>query len=172
MRKYVCPLALITPAFVAAALVSTTLKAQPADSREVAGLLSDAKAEAAELKHDCDDLDSFVKSRLTWESYAGKVEMVKQHVNNAGKILAKLHDAAPASSAWQQEAIQKIDPLLRELGENTETAINHLNDDKAKIHFSEFKDYVKTNLQLATRLEALIADYVNYGEAKEKFERR
>lgn len=42
---------------------------------------------------------------------------------------------------------------------------------RSKIHFSEFKDYVKANLQLATRLEALIQDYVDYGEAKEKFER-
>ena len=145
--------------------------AEPGDSAEITKLLADAKAEAVELKSDSEDLDRFAQSRLTWESHATKIEMIKDHVNKSGKILAKLKDAEALGSPWQQTAIQRIEPLLKELAANTETTITYLNENRMKIHFSEFKDYVKANYELSTDLEALIRDFVNYGEAKEKFER-
>ena len=40
-----------------------------------------------------------------------------------------------------------------------------------KVHSPEFKDYVKANYELATDLEALIRDFVDYGNTKEKSER-
>jgi hypothetical protein len=153
-------------------IIPATMKAaEPADAAHVTQLLADAKAEAAELKHDSGDMESFTKSKLSWESYASKVEMIKEHVNKTGKLLAKLQEVEATGSPWQQAAIKQIDPLLRELAANTETTINHLNENKAKIHFTEFKDYVKANYELATDLDALIRDFVNYGEAKQKYER-
>lgn len=149
-----------------------TMKATDAgDSPQITLLLADAKAEAVELKSDAEDLDSFAKSRLSWESHARKIEMIKEHVNNTGKILAKLKDAEASGAPWQQTAIQRIEPLLKELAANTETTINYLNENRSKIHFPEFKEYLRANYELATDLEALIRDFVNYGEAKEKFER-
>jgi len=59
---------------------------------------------------------------------------------------------------------------LKELADNTTTTITHLGDNKTKVHLPEFKDYVKANYELATDLEALIRDFVDYGNAKEKFE--
>jgi hypothetical protein len=96
--------------------------------------------------------------------------MIKGHVNNTGKLLTKLKDAEATGAAWQQTAIKRIEPLLKELAANTEATINNLNENKTKVHFTEFKDYVKANFELATDFEALIRDFVNYGEAKEKVE--
>ena len=153
-------------------LIPTELKAiEPGGSVEITKLLADAKAEAVQLKDDAEDLESLVKSKLSWESYARKVEMIKEHVNNTGKLLTKLQEAQATGAPWQQTAIQQIDPLLRELAANTEATINHLNENRANIHFLQFKGYVKANYELATDLEALIRDLVNYGEAKEKIER-
>lgn len=145
--------------------------AAPADSPEIAKLLADAKSEAYELKADSEDLDSFTKSKLTWQSHASKIEMIKDHVNASGKLLAKLKDVEALGSPWQQEAIIRIEPLLRELANNTEATIDYLNENKNKVHFQEFRDYVKANYELATDLESLIRDFVNYGETKGKFER-
>jgi hypothetical protein len=141
------------------------------DSAEITKLLADAKAEAVELKNDSEDQDAFVKSRLTWESHARKIEMIKEHVNNTGKLLAKLQDVEASGAPWQRTAIQRIEPLLKELAANTETTINYMTENRSTIHFAEFRDYVKANYELASDLEALIRDFVNYGEAKDKFER-
>jgi len=173
MKLYRAVASLMTPALLMAGylLFPGTIKATgTGDSAEISKLLADAKAEAMELKSDSEDLNTFVTSKLTWESHARKIEMVKEHINNTGKLLAKLKDAEASGSAWQRTAIQRIEPMLKELAANTETTINYLNENRSKIHFPEFRDYVKANYELATDLEALIRDFVNYGEAKGKFE--
>lgn len=165
---------LVAPALIAAGYVlfpAAVKGADSGDSPEITKLLADAKAEAYELKQDSDELNGFVKSRLSWESHATKIERIKEHVNATGKLLAKMKDMEALGSPWQKEAIVRIEPLLKELAANTEMTINHLNENRSKIHFTEFKDYVKANYELATDLEALIRDFVNYGEAKDKFER-
>jgi hypothetical protein len=152
----------LTPTRVAGALIG--------DSADINQLLADTKAEAAELKADSENMNSFTNSNLTWQSYASQIELVKGHVNNAGQLLAKLRDAEGAGSAWQQTAIKRIEPLLKELAANTEITIKYLNENQNKVHFKEFGDYVKANYELSTNLEALISDFVNYGETKQEFE--
>lgn len=150
---------------------AATKGAVSGDTADINKLLADAKAEAVELKNDSADMESFVRSKLTWQTYANKIEMIKGHVNKTGELLAKLQEAEDASTAWQQEAIKRIEPALKELAANTEATIQHLNGNQTKVHFAPFKDYVKANYELATDLESMIRDFVNYGEAKDKFER-
>jgi len=174
MKTHRAIASLVTPALLMAGFLVSPRKIQAiesGDSAEITLLLADAKAEAVELKNDSEDLDAFVKSRLTWKSHASKIEMIMEHVSNAGKLLAKLKDAEASGAPWQRTAIQRIEPLLNELAANIESTINCVNENSSKIHFPEFRDYVKANYELATDLEALIRDFVNYGEAKEKFER-
>lgn len=174
MKTYRAIASLAAPALLMAGYLLSPIAIKavgPGDSAEITKLLADAKAEAMELKNDSADLETFVRSRLSWESHAVKIEMIKQHVNTTGKLLAKLKDAEASGSPWQQTAVQRIEPLLKELAANTETTINYLNHNRSKIHFPEYRDYVKANYELSTDLEALIRDFVNYGDAKEKFER-
>jgi len=149
-------------------MIPTALKA--ADSPEITKLLSDAKIEAIELKSDAADVESFTRSSSNWQSYSTRLEMVKEHINNTGKLLTKLKDAEATGSPWQRTAIKRIEPLLRELADNTTATIKHLDANKDKVHLPEFQDYVKTNYELATDLEALIRQFLDYGTAKEKFE--
>ena len=157
-------------AFLAAGslLIPTTLRAT--DSPEVTKVLTDVKAEAIELKVDSGDMESFTRSTMTWRGYGSKLDMIKGHVNNALALLAKLKNAEATGSQWQQAAIKRIEPLLKELADNTTATINHLNANQGKVHLPAFTDYVKANHELATDLEALIRDFVDYGNAKEKFE--
>ena len=98
--------------------------------------------------------------------------MIKEHVNNTGKLLTKLQAEEYNGSAWQQTAIKRIEPLLKELAveyrKDYQLSQRHT---QTRIHFTDFKDYVQMNCELATNLEELIRDFVNYGEAKQKLER-
>ena len=149
---------------------TAVMAAETADSATITKLLAEAKSEAADLKHDSADMEMFTKSKLSWATYAGKVDMIRDHVNNTGKLLAKLQAAEPDGSPWQRTAIQRIEPLLRELAANTEETINQLNQNRTKIHFQEFRDLTIANCDLATNLEALIAEFVSYGQSKQKME--
>jgi len=139
------------------------------DSQEITNLLSQAKSEAIELRDDADNMATYARSRLSWASFAGKVNEIKEHVNETGKLLAKLEQARATGSLWQQEAIDHITPVLRELAAATESTIDHLNNNKTLVHTRDFREHCSVNYDLAEKLAKLVGDFVDYGETKAKF---
>jgi len=144
--------------------------AGPGDSVEINKLLSDAKIEAIRLRDDAGLMESYSRSKATWESYTELAEMIRQHVNAADKFLMVLDATRPNGSAWQQTAIDRIDPLLRELATNSETLINELKEHGNRVHSTEFQDHVKAHAELASKLAALVTDFIDYGHTKDKVE--
>lgn len=140
------------------------------DSGEVTGLLSDVKTEATQLKYDTEDMRSFARSQLSWQSHASKLTQIKEHVNAAGQLLTKLHEAKASASPWQQQAIDRVTPLLQELAANTSTMIAHLNKNQNRIHTPPYTEYVAANAETANDLSDLISDYVEYGNVKNRTE--
>jgi hypothetical protein len=141
-------------------------------SEEVSQLLSEIKSEAIALEHDAEALASWTRSKqLTWQSHAGKLIEIKEHVNQAGQLLTKLQEARSTASPWQQQAMDRIYPLLKEVADNTETTISHLSDNRRSIHFPPYTDYARAHYDLAQELSALISDYVEYGEHEAEFHR-
>ena len=162
-------LALLSVLFLSAA-PTVFASPRPNDSEEVTKLLSEVKSEAVQLKDDAEDMNSFTKSKLSWQSHAAKIEQIKQHVNKSGELLSKLHDAKASASPWQNRAIDEITPLLKELAASVSSTIEHLRKNQGRIHTPPYTDYVASTYDLATDLSGLIADYVAYGEAKNKSE--
>jgi trans-aconitate methyltransferase len=141
-------------------------------SEEVSQLLSQVKTEAIALERDSEDLAAWTGAKqMSWESHAGKLNEIKDHVNQAGRLLRQLNEASGTASPWQQQAIDRIYPLLKELADNTEMTINHFNDNKDKIHFSAYAEYAKAGYELAHDLAALVSDYVEYGNLEVDFHR-
>jgi hypothetical protein len=173
MKKFRQIASLLAPAILVTGcfLIPAAKAADNVDSVQISQLLTEAKVEAAELKHDSAQMEAFTGSKLHWESYARRVEMIKEHVNNTGKLLARMKEVESTGAPWQQHAIQQIELFLKEMADNTTATIEHLNNNRDKIHFQAFRDYVKENYELASDLESLVRDFANYGEAKAKAER-
>jgi hypothetical protein len=152
-------------------MIPTDVKAVgTADSADVTKLLADTKTVAAQLKADSAQMDSFVRSRLSWQSFAVKTDSIKRHINNAGQLLVKLKSSESTGSPWQRTTIKRIEPLLQEMADNLTATINHLNKNQNKVHFPDFAAYVKTNYSLATDLDALLRASVDYGSDKATLE--
>lgn len=141
------------------------------DSEEISKLLADAKTEAIQLKKDAEELQSFTRSKVSWQGHASAIEAIRAHVNSVGRMTAKLNDARGTASAWQEQAIDRITPLLKELAANTSATIECLNRNKAHLWNEEYKDFVTANYEMSSELASLIGDFVDYGKAKSKFER-
>lgn len=142
-------------------------------SEEVSQLLSQVKTEAIALERDSDILASWAGSTLPRaESHGAKLNEIRDHVNQAGMLLAKLNEAREeGASPWQHQAIDRIYPLLKELADNTEATINHFNETSARILSPAYKDYTKAGYDLAKGLAALVSDYVEYGNLEVDFHR-
>lgn len=152
----------ITPAALKAAAAT--------DSADINKLLGDVKSVAAQLKTDSSQMESFTRSKLSWESYAEKVETIKGHINNAGQLVTKLKAAESTGSPAQQETVKRVEPLLQEMANNLTATIQHLNDNKSKVHFPAFTDYVKANYAMATDLDILLRTAIEYGTEQAKFD--
>lgn len=157
---------------VAAALtilaLSVAVRAQSSDSSRINDLLKNVKNHAMLATHDAELLESFTRSDLSWESHTGQLSLMKSHVNDLIKdhndMIAAREDASP----WQQKAIDRTDPAVKEIADRLETMINHLNNNKDKIKMPAYKDYVHSSYELISSLDKMVSDFVDYEEAKSK----
>jgi len=148
-----------------------TLCSGKTDSVEINKLLSEVNDHAIQLRADSDKMAAFTRSNSSWESYAVQLNLIKDHINAAGKFLANLNSERVNGSVWQQTAIDRINPLLKELATNTEIVINKLNENPNRVHMTDFRDYVQVNADLSSGLAHTIGDFVDYGNTKTKLER-
>ena len=162
-------------AFVVVAFAFAVRGGSPQDAaaaqtsqKEVSQLLEQSKAAAAQLEHDALVLESFTRGHLSWQSHAGQLVRIKENINSMGEDAKRLQDLRPAAAPWQQQAIDRIVPLLTEMASLTESAIEYLNAEPNKLHTPEYTEYLKEKAELAAELSALISDTVKYDRAKAK----
>lgn len=140
--------------------------AENADSEQISKLLADAKTHAVQAEDDAASLDSFTRSRVSWQQHAIELESMKRHVNEIGKIVAEMQELEPQGSPWQKQAIAQISPLLRDMGDHLGKTIEHLNNNQKRIHMPAHMDYTKKNFELAKRTADLIRDFIEYDQAQ------
>jgi hypothetical protein len=153
-------------------MISTTPTAAASsigDSEQISSLLSEAKAEAVELRQDAEKMETFTRSKLSWESFATKINEISDHINKTGDLATRLNQARETGSAWQQQAIEHITSALKELAANTESIIEHLNENRKLVHSKQTEEYCRVNYELSKELAAMVSDFVDYGETKAKF---
>jgi hypothetical protein len=140
------------------------------DSEQVSRLLSEAKTLAFQVKEDADTMESFNRMNVSRESHAAAINQIRNDVNALGNQVAKLKAAEEGAAPWQMTAINRIYPFLDELAGYTSAVIEQIKGDQ-KRNLVEYQDDLEANRDYATDLAAMIADFVNYGNAKERTDR-
>ncbi|HZT68448.1 MAG TPA: hypothetical protein VFC10_01695 [Terriglobia bacterium] len=168
--QYVCGLALLVAASLTLLPVLEAADNPAPDSPEVSELLSQAKSHANQLRNDADTMKSFSAGKLSWQSHAERIRMIKDHTNDLGKVLQEMSDKRQSASPWQQAAIDRITPLARELAANIETTIEHINNNRDQLHTPRYREYLSANFEVTSSLAKLINDLVEYGQNKAKYE--
>ncbi len=147
-------------------LVPTFGRAQPADSEAITDLLKEAKAHAVVAEDDAATLESYTRSTMSWQTHGNHLTEMKIHANDLLSDFNQLKSMRSEGSPWQQEAIDRIDPLLRDMAEHLGAMIDHFNDNKNKIQMPPYREYAKANLELMSRTNRMISDFVDYGDAR------
>jgi hypothetical protein len=164
------PRTIVLPIVMGLVMFSGTSRssAQSQDSEQISQLLVEAKSHALDAEDDAAKLEAYTRSRLSWRAHGNQLEAMKVHVNELGRIAGQLNDLAPQGAPWQQQAIRQVMPLLTEMAGNLNSAIEHLNENQSRVHMEPFRDYSRTNYDLAKRTADLIRDVVDYDEAKSR----
>lgn len=154
-------------ALVALLLPVGTLAAQ-VDSQAISKLLVQVKTHAAEASDDADTLESYTRGNMHYQSHATQINRMKEHVNELIRDSNELNSLRAEGSAWQQEAIDRIQEILPQMASHLTGMINHLNDNKSKTHIPAYREYVRTNQRLINKAYETIENFVDYDEAKAK----
>jgi hypothetical protein len=151
-------------------LTSVVAIAQSQENSQVTALLVDAREKAAALAKDADEMESLLRSDVSWQTHADMLTRIKDHVNDLAKDVEKMVAARSSASPWQQQAIDRMLPMMRELAANTTAAINHLNENRTRPTTGNYVAYLKENTETAQQLSQMISSYVRYGETKAKLQ--
>jgi hypothetical protein len=157
-----------------AVLVAYSTPARAADaveSDQVSKILSDAKVQAFQLKEDAEQMEAYTRSGASWRSHADAIGIIKEDVNKMGALLTKLQSSRNGAAPWQQTAIDRVNPVAKELAANTLAAIERLNKNPQRLNTPDYQNYLEAIVDSATNLADAITNFVDYGKARQRLER-
>src|SRR6266700_3871833 len=94
------------------------------ESQQLTQLLTDASDEALELASDAEKTETLILNDTNWVTHALMLARVKGHVDNMALIIEKLSRTQKSGSELQEQAVERMLPLMKELSANTTAAIN------------------------------------------------
>lgn len=147
-----------------------TLSAQNPDSKQITILFAEMKQHATFAEDDANLLESYTRSGVSWESHARTLDTIKDHVNALGSDFKEAMRLRDEGSPWQQEAIDRVGPLLQGMAAHLTATMEHHRKNPSHVRMPPYLDYVHANQEYAARTSALIHDLVDYGEAKARSE--
>jgi hypothetical protein len=150
------------------ALLPMLAQAQKPDSTAISDLLKEAESHAVLAQQDAEELQAYSNSTISWKSHANRLNAIRDHANDLLKDFNQLRSMREEGSPWQQEAIDRVDPLLHEMADHLSNTIAHFTENKNRIQMPQFRAYVKANQELMSRTSKLITDFVEYGETRAK----
>src|SRR5689334_24028347 len=142
--------------FAVALMCPLLLNAETAS--EVSQLLESTRTISNQLSRDVTQMESLTRSKVTWQSHSAQIEPIRNHINQAGKLVGQLEETRAGAARWQQDAIDRITPLLKEMASNTDSIIDHLNKAK-RVWDPSYQEYLRANHELADELAKTIGDF-------------
>ncbi len=134
----VAAFALLVPAAVAFA-------AQTPDSASISKLFQQAKDHAAQANEDISFLDSSRYSGLSAQSHALYLQMVKEHAANLFNDYYQLQALREKGTLQQREAIDRLDPLIREMGTSLINTLRSLNANPTLVHMPSYRNRIHSD---------------------------
>lgn len=135
---------------------------------EATDLLKQVRANAAQLSRDGDQLTGLMRSNVSRASYAASLDRIKAHINKTGGQLAQLQELKNEAAPWQQEAIDRITPLARQIAANTEWAINHINELPSNVYAQNYKETFEAIADDSRLMMQNVSDYLEMAAAQQK----
>ena len=157
-------------ALLVAAVFMLLLTDTGAIAADLTALFQEARTTATQLNRDAETMESFTRSNLNWQSHSAQITQIKDHINKAGSILSQMQAARAEAKPWHQDAIDGITPALKELASNTESIINHLNENPRRLKDPTYMQYLKSNAQSARDLAAAVGNVVDYDRTRTRME--
>jgi Na+/phosphate symporter len=169
-RRQYRPFVMAALVAIVTLLASVTASATKAENTQLTQLLADANDEAFELARDATDTQMLIRTDENWVDHALMLEKVKGHVDNLALIIEKLSKAQKSGSDLQEQAVEQMLPLVKQLSANTTAAINYLKQSKTRPTSETYTRYLEKNAETAHQLSSMISSLIDYEKSMTEIE--
>lgn len=130
-------------------------------------MLAQFESKAIETRRDAAMLESKRRNRqLSWQTHIDKLSVMKQHVNEMGKMLTELEGMKPKATLFQEKAIEAARPHLEDLAQRVQKAITWVNEDRNSISKTEYRDNLHGIWVSSDALYKDVDTVIDYHEAR------
>jgi hypothetical protein len=137
----------------------------------VADHLSTFEQQAAKVSRDAETLLSLARNQQTsWESHISYLRLLREGVNNMGRMLAELEEMKSQASEVQQTAIERARPHLVALADEIGEAIKLVRPGRWNLRQAEYKETVADLSQHADGLYQTVDTIVDYHNANDRLQ--
>lgn len=159
----------VAPAAVAMK-TSPAIKSQNWNSEnEASSLLKEVKDLSAKLKADGSRLEALaLHKKRSVHSHSYELSEARTHINAIGQRLDRLQAIQSAAASWQQKAIGEIVPIAANVAAHTESAIQHLNDNRGYLHAPDYLEHLAEIGQQSDELKSAVDAYLEFGSTAGK----
>ncbi len=139
---------------------------------EASGLLKQIGTLSRKLHNDAGTLESFKRQpTLSWQSHAAQLNRTREHINSIGERLDRLQAIQSITAPWQQRAIREIVPVAATLAAHTESAIQHLNDNRSYLFAPVYAEHLTAIAERSGELKDSVDAFLEFGNTSEKYDR-
>ncbi len=159
LNSFMARLGVIALAFVAPTAVA--LAVQPPDSTTVAKLLQQAKTDAALANEDAEFLDMNGQSNLDPQMHSQYLTKVREHAIDLFQDYYQLQASRDKGTPQQREAIDRLDPLLRDMATSLATTLQTFNAHPARANMPYFRTRIHGDWASINKVYELLCDCTN-----------
>ncbi len=130
-------------------------------------MLAGFESKAIETRNDAATLETKRRNRqLNWQAHANQLNVMRDHINEMGKMLTELERMKSKATLFQEKAIEAARPYLEDLVKRVEKAINWVNKDRNSIFKAEYKDNLHGIWVSSDALYRDVDTVIDYHEAR------
>lgn len=134
---------------------------------KIGDMLAAFESKAIETRNDAAILETKRRNRqLNWQTHANQLNVMRDHINEMGKMLAELEGMKSKATLFQEKAIEAARPYLEDLVKRVEKAINWVNGDRNSIFKAEYKDNLHGIWVSSDALYRDVDTVIDYHEAR------
>lgn len=125
--------------------VRSAYAAERSHSTTIPKLLDQIKQHAAEANYDAEVLESYKNSNFDLRTHAQVLTNIKEHANDLFQDYDTLQRVRDSGKPAQRDAIDKLEPLLRDMATSLTNTLQTLNAHQERVNMPEFRNMERAN---------------------------
>jgi len=155
-----------------ALLIATSFSGQaakkiqrPADQAKIT--LSEIEESAVNTAREADPI-GLLAGGLSQDSHYDHLMAIKDDINRMGREISILDAESESLAPWEQQALNKIEPLLRETAANAQMAIERFEQDQNDLWKEDYRRYVNGVERGSEQIAETLKAYLKYEKAHQQ----